>query len=275
MVELGSVPDSPLAAPARAPGALLAQADLLLLLASLFETPSENLRGRLADAREFASELTAASRLPGDRAFLEAFRGALDAALREGDETWICEHTRLFDAAIVCPANEASYVRRDKGAILADIAAFHRAFGLASRSVAERPDHIVAELEVVALLLVLWARAQDERRDDDAHVTSLAVASFARDHLGEWIATFAETLAATSHLPHHVTAAAALALLWDALSTTHGWPLPRAADASTIDTGADVDPYECGFCPPPAAEDESPSHPGSLPRGPSENGGSP
>jgi TorA maturation chaperone TorD len=83
---------------------------------------------------------------------------------------------------------------------LADIAGFYRAFGLATPSACpERPDHIVLELEFMAVLLakeriaLAGADAHPEAREQ-AETCALAQRAFLRDHLCWWATAFAAGL---------------------------------------------------------------------------------
>lgn len=235
--------------PARAtlhdPVALSAQADVLLTLAAALGEPDPARAARVVEAGEAAPALA-------DRAELgSAVAGALEAlgcaAALVPLDAWREEHQRLFSGAVVCPPNEAGFVRRDKGAILGDIGAFHAAFGIAlAPEAAERADHVVAELELLALLLVMVARAEAEERDADAEVARGAVTALVCDHLADWLPAFALRLAATTSLVLYRAAAEALAHVWDGLCDAHGLedeapgrPLPVVRpEAGT--------PYECG-----------------------------
>ncbi|MCZ7582039.1 MAG: molecular chaperone TorD family protein [Deltaproteobacteria bacterium] len=107
------------------------------------------------------------------------------------------EHNRLFLGNVICPINEAGYIRRDKGAILADAAGFYRAFGFSLPDDAgERVDHLVGELEFLALLRVMSANARIAGHADEARVADEAASDFVADHLGEWLPLFAAAWAA-------------------------------------------------------------------------------
>ena len=68
---------------------------------------------------------------------------------------------------------------------MADIAGFYRAFGFEVSG--ERPDHIVPELEFVALLLVKEAYARMAGQGEPAEVCSTARKTFLEEHLGVWL----------------------------------------------------------------------------------------
>ncbi len=165
-------------------------------------------------------------------------------------DDWVAEHNRLFEGGVTCPPNETAYVRRDKGVILADIAGFYRAFGFEpAAETGEKPDHIIAELQFAALLLVMAGRAAADGRFDDESTTRRALASFAADHLGAWIDLFSRRLAEVSWLPCFSELGAAVLAAWRAVCDHHGLEPPeneRPAD----DPSNEGTPYECDLCAP-------------------------
>lgn len=225
--------------------ALLAQADALLLAARLLTRPRTEDRITIPGAtRSVLARLVGLERRSDA---LTSFHAMLDAASSGDPDTWAAEHSRLFEGGAACPANESAFVRRDKGAILADVCGFYRAFGfeLAPGS-GEKADHVVTELEFLALLLVMLARA-GERGDRDAEeITRDALAVFASGHLDEWLSLFCQRLEATSTLPLYRRLARYLSGLFETIVEDHD--LPRAeqsgGDPEAPDDGT---PYECGL----------------------------
>ncbi len=135
-----------------------------------------------------------------------AFLPAADLAGR-----WV----RWFDLGRV-PPYEGSNVAVTAGGItprLADVAGFYRAFGM--NVVGNRPDHLVAELEFMALVLVHEADALASGDGDRAEVVGDAARAFLRDHLGGWVDAWASRVAAVPELepwaPHARVAAALVA----------------------------------------------------------------
>lgn len=230
---------------------LLAQADLLLGLARVFVLPTAASLDVLDDLAAAADDLTAAAAVREPAALAASLRAAAETARAAGLEAWSAEHARLFACGVLCPIHEGGFVRRDKGNILGDVAGFYLAFGVALREDGhERPDHLVAELEFVAALLVMLARAEAEGLTEPAEVTLAALRSFGADHLGEWLPGFALRLLATSALPVYAHLADALAHTWLSVAAAHGIEgvvveetgrrLPVVGD----DPGS---PYECGM----------------------------
>jgi nitrate reductase assembly molybdenum cofactor insertion protein NarJ len=107
---------------------------------------------------------------------------------------------RWFDLGRVAPY-EASNVTSTVGGVtprLADIAGFYRAFN--ATVVSDRPDHVVAELEFVALSLITEAEALEQGNDELADIAASATRSFVRDHLGGWIDAWAARVDAIDEL---------------------------------------------------------------------------
>lgn len=73
---------------------------------------------------------------------------------------------------------------------MADIAGFYQAFGF--EVTGERPDHIVPELEFLALLLVKEAYALIAADRDGAAICAEARGKFVADHLGRWLPLLAQ-----------------------------------------------------------------------------------
>lgn len=80
--------------------------------------------------------------------------------------------------------------------VLADIAGFYRAFGVqVAGSIRERPDHIAAELEFLALLAAKEAIATERSDSDSAELCRSAAARFLGEHVA-WLPRFARELEA-------------------------------------------------------------------------------
>lgn len=116
---------------------------------------------------------------------------------------------RWFDLGRVAPY-EASNVVATPGGVttrLADVAGFYKAFGL--EVVDERPDHVVAQLEFLAMALMAEAEATEAGDDEAADSTSNAIRLFLRDHLGGWVDAWAARVSGVDELAPWVPAAAA------------------------------------------------------------------
>jgi TorA-specific chaperone len=226
----------------------LAQADLLLLVARLLRAPSPAAFPPVAagDVKELAARSGLAGRHEGTCALQEA----LAAARATEPDLWSDERSRLFEGSTACPPNETAFVRRDKGAILADVCGFYQAFGFElAPEAGEKADHIVTELEFTAMLLVMLARAHEAGDGEAESVTRSALAAFVQDHLDEWAPAFLHRLAQVTTLPLFREVARLMGASLETVIERQG--LPRAEPCESApgldDSGT---PYECGMVPP-------------------------
>ncbi len=118
-------------------------------------------------------------------------------AFREDAETdaegYRAEYLRVFERGAV-PPYEATPSGPNPLAgpnvlQIADVAGFYRAFGFEARG--ERPDHLSAQLEFLALVCVQEAHARLAGLREEAQVCAEARRSFLRDHLA-WTKGLAE-----------------------------------------------------------------------------------
>ena len=106
-------------------------------------------------------------------------------------------HFVLFEGSVLCSPHETEYIRDSlaKGAQLADIAGFYKAFGLkVSSAHPTTPDEIATELEFMALITRKEAYALARRWDERAAIGRAAGRKFLAAHLGRWTASFAADL---------------------------------------------------------------------------------
>lgn len=156
---------------------------LFLGLARHFATPTAEPQ----DGWSLAELVAAAGELGlGDAA------SALGDALRARDagSGVAAVHSRIFYQSTP-PPYETSHAG-GSAAELADIAGFYRAFGVTLSG--DKPDHLVAELEFLALLLAKEARAVESGQAERAAVCADARARFLRDHLATWTDAFADAV---------------------------------------------------------------------------------
>lgn len=164
----------------------------------------------------------------GDRQTVSALRDALDPARDRSALARLAglDHVpaappselagrwvRWFDLGRVAPY-EGSNVAESAGGVtprLADVAGFYRAFGMAVSG--DRPDHVVAELEFLALVLVVEADAIEQRDAVRAETAAGAARAFLRDHLGTWIDIWAARVGEVPDLAPWFPIAAAAAEL--------------------------------------------------------------
>lgn len=224
----------------------LAQADVLLLLAELFSPPWLCDDDWSCIRREATALLDAAGL--GDEALTLLLDKTLEAAQATDRGDWSDEFTGLFEGSMPCPTSETAYIRRDKGAILADIAGFHHAFGFDTRPEAgEKADHLVCELEFEAMLLTMAATARRDGSTRHAEIAEQAAGKFAADHLGQWIVIAAERMMSLTSLTVYQRLAELTQGVWAAMVEQRGWDIETSAAQMPEDQTAS--PYECGMAP--------------------------
>lgn len=157
----------------------------------------------------------------------------------------LSERTRLFDVPGVCPPYEAAWIRRDKGAILADVAGFYRAFGFdAAQSEGIRPDHLGAMAEYLAVVCVMEARALEAGDSERAEVTHEAYVGFIRDHLVDWVASFLARLRESTLSPTMLDAAIRIEAAWKS-TEEFGIPSLDSLDVAMVPDPVPGTPYAC------------------------------
>lgn len=79
---------------------------------------------------------------------------------------------------------------------MADISGFYRAFGFVlGTEVRERPDHLAVECEFMHVLALKESSAARSGSAEHVEICVEAQAKFLRDHLGQWVGLFAQSLA--------------------------------------------------------------------------------
>ncbi|KHD09645.1 hypothetical protein PN36_26025 [Candidatus Thiomargarita nelsonii] len=204
--------------------ALLAQADLVFLIAQLFAPPSAEMQRLLEIEIPDIEKLLDNSMLPASDTFAGHYQKIREQAQSLNLETWAAEYKHLFEGNVAaCPINESSFIQRDKSVNLAEIAEFYQTFGFDS----EKADHLTSELEFVALLLVKLAQIKEAKR-----TTHDALSSFSFNHLGKWLATFCARLIETSTLPIYQEMAQLLLSAWSEILTINQLSTPEAMPLS-------------------------------------------
>ncbi len=157
------------------------------------------------------------------------------------------ERTRLFELPSGCPPYEAAWIRRDKGAILADVAGFYRAFGFdAAPDTGIRHDHLGAMAEFIALVCVMEARARAAGNAEQADIAHEACVDFLRDHLVDWVPSFLERLQESTMSRPLLHAAACIERAWESAQAM-GLPALDLLDATSAPDPVPGTPYECGL----------------------------
>ncbi len=94
-----------------------------------------------------------------------------------------------------------------KGPLIADVAAFYRAFRFSAEELHLAPDHIAVELDFLGYLAMKTAYARHADLADERAICEDAAASFLRDHVGHWTPAFFAQLDATAGESFHGQAA--------------------------------------------------------------------
>lgn len=217
------------------------------LLAAAFAYP---VPGRV---RVLARHAREASPGPASERVSSALARLAEAAEAVDPAGLAAAYVGLFDGAVRCPPYEGAWGPQPisgKAAMLADVAGFYRAFGLApAEQYAEIEDHVGAELEFMSVLALKEAHALAAEREDAAGVTRDAEATFLADHLGRWAEAFAARLAALAP-PGFYPAAADLLAAWVAEDCA-----ALAVEPAKVDTltAAEATPMTCPMAPVQAA----------------------
>jgi nitrate reductase assembly molybdenum cofactor insertion protein NarJ len=173
--------------------------------------------------------------------------GPLDGAALAA--TWV----RWFDLGRVAPY-EGSNVASTAGGVtprLADVAGFYRAFGFAVHG--DRPDHVVAQLEFLAVALLAEADAIEAGDTGRAADAGAALRSFLRDHAGVWIDAWASRVGAIPDLAPWAPWALAAAVVVRAEAARRNVIPLRSAAVLAADAGVADDDEAIMAC-----EDEDP-----------------
>ncbi len=174
---------------------------------------------------------------------------AVAKALNGGDHESAqerAERTRLFEIPGACPPYEAAWIRRDKGAILADISGFYCAFGFGpAQETGVRHDHLGAIAEFLAVVRLMEARALQGGNDEGADLALEAYVNCLRDHVADWVSPFCARLRAATISKPMLHAADLVERAWES-TVVHGLPTFASLDADGTPDDNTATPYECG-----------------------------
>lgn len=240
---------------------LAAQADLVLLTVDMLRPQWDNIPTAI-EANNTPEADSASSIIDellrhalGDRAKItddtasgptpvSALADVLRCASELSHDDWADEYWRMFDGAQACPLNQASYIRRDKGTILGDLSGFYHAFGFqGSTTEGERPDHLLCQLEFVAMMLAMASQAPD---GPSRETVMKALSRYACDHMHDWLPAACWQMCESTHIEYFGAVSQWLLVLWQTLSDLQQWPsdlLPSNHLTPIVDPD---DPYECG-----------------------------
>lgn len=147
-------------------------------LALLFLPPTAELRSELdvlADA------------LP------DQLRAAGRALIAEAGPEVEHEYHALLGGSGRCRDCESDYqvnALGGKGPLIADVAAFYKAFRFSADQLRLAPDHIAVELDFLGYLAMKSAYARHAGLADEREICETAATSFLRDHLAHWTPQF-------------------------------------------------------------------------------------
>lgn len=185
----------------------LGRAQVYRFLADAFLYPTDNWLEDAALVGQILSELDAPSLdLPNAACDLEALQSEHRRAL--GITGSMCYETEYGLPHEFRQSQE-----------LADIAGFYRAFGFdIGGTIRERPDHLAAELEFMALLALKEAYARAQGTPEQVELCRDAARKFLSAHPGHWVGLVGERLAQehTGDLYLELARFAAAFVRWDA-----------------------------------------------------------
>lgn len=178
--------------PAEASGdGALARAKLARFVAEVFSASTEAHAAALFDPA-VRSDVAAACQALGLSAEIETCLQAMPKT----PGALIAECNGLLGHTVrsECPPYELEYERGDvfmQTQSLADIAGCYAAFGVAAEgALAERPDHVAAQWEFLALLAMRECMTTFQRDDDGAGRFCDAERLFLREHAARWMPAF-------------------------------------------------------------------------------------
>lgn len=171
------------------------------------------------------------------------------AALRDtSSDELAAQYDALFGGTVrISPyegGHELDPVRQ--GRVMADVAAFYRAFGAeAGGPAAERPDHVGCELEYLAFLELRRLATLEDGVSDTAPLGAVET-SFLRDHAARWLPTFFAEVreAAAEHPVYRALAAVGSYVLRSELEQRglEYVPVRTAGEAPA----AEAETFDCG-----------------------------
>jgi TorA maturation chaperone TorD len=200
----------------------------------------------LFEAAAFIRELPGAAPCNlsrGDRRLADLDPGPVLARLPQSREELNRHFEDTFGLLVsnACPPHETEYINGklsfQRSNALADVSGFYAAFGVTtSRQYPERPDHIVQELEFMAVLIGLTRHAEQAEFSLLAQRVSVcrrAQERFLREHLGWWAPAFALLLSREAAGGYYAATADFLAALMTAERTLFDLPPVTPAAAPT------------------------------------------
>jgi len=172
---------------------LIATASIYNLLASSFTADIEKIKASMASLRKLFESLSMSTELELVNKIVEAI---------DGDGRATSEFVRLFEMGAASPC-ETSYTCRENPALktfeMADVAGFYKAFNL--KTSYGTPDHLCAEMEFMAYLMVREALAESAGQSEAAAICREAREKFYREHLSTWVGEMAKKVEEKAEKP--------------------------------------------------------------------------
>ncbi|MEM1944403.1 MAG: molecular chaperone TorD family protein [Nitrososphaerota archaeon] len=123
----------------------------------------------------------------------------------ESDSDATSDYVRLFEMGVAPPC-ETTYTCKENPELktyeLADIAGFYRAFNL--KQALGTPDHIRAELEFTAVVLVKELLAHESADIEAAMICREARRKFYLEHLAQWVGELARRVRENARKPLYI-----------------------------------------------------------------------
>lgn len=123
----------------------------------------------------------------------------------KSDENASAEYVRLFEMGAAPPCETAYTCAENmehRTYELADIAGFYRAFNVKQST--GTPDHIKAELEFMALIMVKELLAHENSNTEAAEICRDARRKFYREHLSRWVGEWVKKVRENARKPLYI-----------------------------------------------------------------------
>lgn len=175
----------------------LSRASIYRLLALSFSYPTSDVRDAIAEALPVAAVaggLLDAATAGG----VERVRAAFESS-QDGDLERSYQHVFTLTYNEDCPPYETAFSAShifQQTSEQADIGGFYRAFGVDPQ--AERPDHLIVELEFTYLLALKEAHARGLGEPEHVRTCRDAQRLFLRQHLARWAPLIGQRVAVTA-----------------------------------------------------------------------------
>lgn len=238
----------------------LARSRVYKLFAQSFTYPGRD-AGDFA-GKDYADTLAALQHLPEeDNGLLTSVRQLLRDLTPDTLVSMQQEYARLFAhlGSAQCPPYETEFGYDNvfqKAEGLADIAGFYIAYGLdISSHQPDRVDFLGTELEFMAYLQLHEAYAREGEDPEHLDVCLSTQRKFLCDHLGRWVPTFAEILAANS--VHRFYASMGLLLRHFVTHETKRLGIKPRPLLPPKGTSPNPDTFACGACSAPITIDRA------------------